>query len=379
VSKLEYYLWGADFMIGGIGWFFGGPYAGLACFAIGSILILVGLTKGARPRWRKVMEWANPVEWFAWTYGKFFQNHFYIGAAAVMLVFSVLGLILWIRGVDRYKENHPTITEAADKGPKPQTVAATASNSASQSVTVQSASAVPGTPKIISRPSKVGARKESKQVAKKEDEKISKEEEKTPSFELLHLGGTVDEFSATHTTVRGQPSPGTSISMIFVPPGGKAGKIKLNDFDVNFNPVRAIPPPPDSASIGPQLNYKTRVDNLRRNIGDWLVQKEQQQPEYSPIGASDAELHETTIRTREFWENATTDYIRQFGPDITLLASQLQKCEGFQTQIRDIYRRLGYTSQSPGSVSFTVRDLAFVDNLLPSDDSQLLCAEGKHQ
>jgi len=36
VSKLEYCLWGADFMIGGIGWFFGGPYAGLACSVLGA-------------------------------------------------------------------------------------------------------------------------------------------------------------------------------------------------------------------------------------------------------------------------------------------------------------------------------------------------------
>jgi hypothetical protein len=50
VSKLEYCLWGADFMIGGIGWFFGGPSAAFVCFAVGGILILIGLTKGARPQ-----------------------------------------------------------------------------------------------------------------------------------------------------------------------------------------------------------------------------------------------------------------------------------------------------------------------------------------
>jgi hypothetical protein len=45
VSKLEYYLWGADFAIGGIGYFLGGPYAGLVCFLIGGVLILTGLNK----------------------------------------------------------------------------------------------------------------------------------------------------------------------------------------------------------------------------------------------------------------------------------------------------------------------------------------------
>jgi hypothetical protein len=60
------------------------------------------------------MDWFNPVEWFAWLYGKLFQNHFYMGAAAVMVVFSGLGLVLWIRGVDRCKEEHPATTEAVD-------------------------------------------------------------------------------------------------------------------------------------------------------------------------------------------------------------------------------------------------------------------------
>jgi hypothetical protein len=363
-------------MIGGIGWFFGGPYAGLVCFFVGGILIVMGLTTSARPRWRRAM-W-EAVEKIHRALGIESTWAFVlIIAFGAALVFGLVGgAIAWIVDVDykhspEYKADHPD--------PKPKTVPPAVSNSASHSATVQSASAVSGTPKISSPPSKVGAGKESKQVAKKEDEKISKEDEKTSSFELLHVGGTVGDVSATHTTVRGQPSPGTSIAMINVPPGGKAGKIKISDFDVNFNPVRPIPPPPDSASIGPQLSYKTRVGNLRRNINDWLVQKEQQQPESSPIGASDAELHEAAVRTKEFWTNATADYVRQFGPEITLLASQLQNCESLKAQIGDIWMRLGLTSQSLGPVSFTVRDLGIIENLLPSDNSQLPCAEGKRQ
>jgi hypothetical protein len=84
------------------------------------------------------MDWFNPVEWFAWLYGKVFQNHFYIGAAVVMVVFAVLGLVLWIRGVDHYKEAHPSTTEASTQPPKQQTVAA--NNTASQSAAVETKS-----------------------------------------------------------------------------------------------------------------------------------------------------------------------------------------------------------------------------------------------
>src|ERR1017187_4644339 len=45
MSRLEYYLWGSDFMIGGIGWYFGGAYGALGCFVIGALLILSGLRK----------------------------------------------------------------------------------------------------------------------------------------------------------------------------------------------------------------------------------------------------------------------------------------------------------------------------------------------
>jgi hypothetical protein len=82
------------------------------------------------------MDLFNPVEWFSWLYGKVFQGHFYIGAAAVMVVSSLIGLALWIRGVDRYKEQHPVRFEVADPGPKPQTVA-TVNSQIPRSATVQ--------------------------------------------------------------------------------------------------------------------------------------------------------------------------------------------------------------------------------------------------
>jgi hypothetical protein len=45
MSKAEYYLWGADFVISGAGWYFGGTYAALACFTLGAVLIFFGLSR----------------------------------------------------------------------------------------------------------------------------------------------------------------------------------------------------------------------------------------------------------------------------------------------------------------------------------------------
>jgi hypothetical protein len=45
MSRLEYCLWGADFVIAAIGYFLGGAYAGVLCFLIGGVLILIGLMK----------------------------------------------------------------------------------------------------------------------------------------------------------------------------------------------------------------------------------------------------------------------------------------------------------------------------------------------
>ena len=115
-------------MIGGIGWFFGGPSAGLVCFAIGSILIVIGLTKGASPRWRRAM--FDTVEKIYRALGIESTLAFVlIIAFGSALTFGILGAaIAWIVDADykhspEYKAHH---------SPKQQTVTATAS----QSVTV---------------------------------------------------------------------------------------------------------------------------------------------------------------------------------------------------------------------------------------------------
>jgi len=81
------------------------------------------------------MDWLNPVEWFAWIYGKFFQEHVFVGGAAMTILFAALGIVLWVRGVDKFKEEHPSRSGAASD-PKQQTV--TVSNGASQNVAVES-------------------------------------------------------------------------------------------------------------------------------------------------------------------------------------------------------------------------------------------------
>jgi hypothetical protein len=45
MSRLEWCLWGLDFVIGGVGFVFGGPYAALLCFFVAGLLIFIGFTK----------------------------------------------------------------------------------------------------------------------------------------------------------------------------------------------------------------------------------------------------------------------------------------------------------------------------------------------
>jgi hypothetical protein len=64
-------------------------------------------------RLRKV---ANPIEWFAWLYGKFFLGHPYRGVVVIAIVWAAFGLVLWARGVDKYKEDHkPTVAITQEK------------------------------------------------------------------------------------------------------------------------------------------------------------------------------------------------------------------------------------------------------------------------
>jgi hypothetical protein len=61
----------------------------------------------------------SPIEWLAWIYGKCFQNHPLIGGALVTAIFAAVGLVLWIRAIDRYKEDHPLPKTQAVTSSKP--------------------------------------------------------------------------------------------------------------------------------------------------------------------------------------------------------------------------------------------------------------------
>jgi len=51
------------------------------------------------------MESLNPVEWLAYLYGKW--PHPILGGLATCTFFAMFGLLLWVRAVDKYKEEHP--------------------------------------------------------------------------------------------------------------------------------------------------------------------------------------------------------------------------------------------------------------------------------
>ena len=72
---------------------------------------------------------ANPIEWLAWIYGKWFVGHAWRGflalfAVACTITFVLLG-VLWLKALDDYADKHPKIE------------AVTANNSASQNVTAK--------------------------------------------------------------------------------------------------------------------------------------------------------------------------------------------------------------------------------------------------
>lgn len=194
--------------------------------------------------------------------------------------------------------------------------------------------------------------------------------------EILDAEGTVGKFSAQHTTITGQPNPGTSVKLFHVPKGGKVGTIDLGDTKVDLVPVTPIPPPPTNVPANP-LSYKRRTEMLLDRVRSWLAQEDNEQPPDAKMDDSDSEKHAAVVRIRDFWAAATPDYNQQFASDISLLSSQLRKCDGIHNQVRDIHWRLSFPAQSHGSVSATMMDLNFIADWLPEDDSQLSCADGK--
>lgn len=75
------------------------------------------------------MEWFNPIEWLSWVYGRVFQGHTWgkwVGGVLVVVMFAIGGLVLWMRAIDKYEEEHdsPKSQAATTNSPSPQTSAA---------------------------------------------------------------------------------------------------------------------------------------------------------------------------------------------------------------------------------------------------------------
>src|ERR1700722_8152151 len=104
MSNLERWLWAGDFVIGGIGWFFGGPYAAILCFAVAGLLIFIALTtKEQAESKHRIMEDEHTV----YVRGVKKWHKFGIGVS----ILSILGLIAY--GIFRYEKKQPSGTQTA--------------------------------------------------------------------------------------------------------------------------------------------------------------------------------------------------------------------------------------------------------------------------
>jgi hypothetical protein len=91
------------------------------------------------------MDWLNPVEWAAWIYGKVFQDHAVFGGILFVGVIAGVGLLVWIRGVDKYKEDHFLKSQTDKQPPKPQAVAIPEHSTTAQQVTTPQDNRIPQT------------------------------------------------------------------------------------------------------------------------------------------------------------------------------------------------------------------------------------------
>jgi hypothetical protein len=64
------------------------------------------------------MDWLNPVEWIAWVYGRFFQGHPILGGIVVLTLWTLGGVVIWVRAVDKYKDEHSSKVQDVAKEEK---------------------------------------------------------------------------------------------------------------------------------------------------------------------------------------------------------------------------------------------------------------------
>ena len=62
----------------------------------------------------------DPVEWAKWIYGKWFIGHSIMGLSIILFVsFAVVGAFvtfIWLKGVDKYRDEHPTPAQVQHPG-----------------------------------------------------------------------------------------------------------------------------------------------------------------------------------------------------------------------------------------------------------------------
>jgi hypothetical protein len=62
----------------------------------------------------------NPIDWIAWIYGKFFTDHPILGGFVFCFGASAIMLLLYLRAIDKYHDDHPPAPVVRDKPPQPE-------------------------------------------------------------------------------------------------------------------------------------------------------------------------------------------------------------------------------------------------------------------
>jgi len=61
----------------------------------------------------------DPTEWASWIYGRFFPDHPVIGFAliggTIVVLFTLLLGFIWMRGVEKYNEQHPSSAQTTTR------------------------------------------------------------------------------------------------------------------------------------------------------------------------------------------------------------------------------------------------------------------------
>lgn len=273
------------------------------------------------------MDWLNPVEWVAWLYGKLFQNHVVVGGVIVAGLFALLGLLVWLKAVDKYREEHP-LKRAEGNATSPKSQAVT---SQAQTVTANS-TPLPAPPTS------------SQKTAKKSTNHIQKTARivngATPgSMTFVDNHGENQRVKVDELTMKGSPAPGTNMTGIKIGPEAKGGNIQIGRVYM-YAPSGPVPPP---AAVG--ADFHLRISTLNKEASEWLAN--------NPNGPAGA-------------------FHQRFGDQLELLAEQLRACD--PQAAKYIYDREKDQIDDIELLKLSISDLLKIDRGLPQDETQIQCA-----